>query len=137
MDVGLVIELLQPSKMGKSPPKRVPNGERRSREYLTPAEIEDMIAVVKAAGRHGHRNATIIPLAYRHASRSRYQSLDLEVPVVPRRHEEGSCTKILVDQSRGPVIGLMTYSCRFFIVHFEGICNDGGKECSSRSHDGR
>lgn len=67
--MGRVIKLSQPPKMGKLPPKRAPNSERRSREYLTPAEIEAMIAAAKNTGRYGHRDATLILLAYRHAAR--------------------------------------------------------------------
>ena len=67
--MGRVIELLRSSIMGKLPPRRVPNRERRSREYLSPAEVEAMIAAAKNAGRHGHRDATLILLAYRHAAR--------------------------------------------------------------------
>lgn len=67
--MGQFIRHRQPSKMGKSPPRRIPNSERRSREYLTPAEVEALIASAKRTGRHGHRDATIIFLAFRHAAR--------------------------------------------------------------------
>jgi type 1 fimbriae regulatory protein FimB/type 1 fimbriae regulatory protein FimE len=55
--------------MGKSPPRRVLNSERRSREYLSPAEVDAMICAAKTAGRYGHRDATLILLTYRHAGR--------------------------------------------------------------------
>ena len=64
--MGSVIELHQTSKMGKLPPKRIPNASVRSREYLTPSEVDDMIAAAKNAGRHGQRDAALILLAYRH-----------------------------------------------------------------------
>jgi len=67
--MGRVIQLPQPSKMGKSPPRRVLNSERRSREYLSPAEVDAMIAAAKNTGRHGHRDGTLILLTYRHAAR--------------------------------------------------------------------
>ena len=67
--MGQVIKLPQPSKMGKSPPMRTPNRERRSREYLSPAEVDSMITAAKNAGRHGHRDGTLILLTYRHAGR--------------------------------------------------------------------
>ena len=54
---------------GKAPPLRRRNSEVRSREYLTPAEIERLIASAKSLGRHGHRDATLILLAYRHGLR--------------------------------------------------------------------
>jgi len=52
-----------------SPPRRVPNRERRSREHLTPAEVEALIEAAATLGRHGHRDATLILLAYRHGLR--------------------------------------------------------------------
>jgi len=50
------------------PPKRRPNAEVRAREYLTNAEVEQLI---KAAGdnRWAQRDATMILLAYRHGLR--------------------------------------------------------------------
>jgi type 1 fimbriae regulatory protein FimB/type 1 fimbriae regulatory protein FimE len=52
-----------------SPPPKVPNAERRSREHLTPSEIDRLIAAARQLGRHGHRDATMILLAYRHGLR--------------------------------------------------------------------
>lgn len=51
------------------PPKRISNLAVRSREYLTPDEVEGLIKAAKSIGRHGHRDATIILLAYRHGFR--------------------------------------------------------------------
>ncbi len=51
------------------PPRRVPNAERRSREFLTPAEVESLINAAEKLGRHGHRDATMLMIAYRHALR--------------------------------------------------------------------
>jgi len=51
------------------PPRRLPNRERRSREHLTPAEVEALIAAASTLGRHGHRDSTLILLAYRHGLR--------------------------------------------------------------------
>lgn len=51
------------------PPRKPTNAERRSREYLTPAEIEELIAAAKRIGRHSHRNATMIMMAFRHGLR--------------------------------------------------------------------
>ena len=50
-------------QVGQRPPVRPPNADLRSREYLTPAEIERL---VKAAilGRWGRRDATLITVAY-------------------------------------------------------------------------
>lgn len=54
---------------GTVPPKRKRNSASRSREYLTDAEVNRLI---EAAGenRHGHRDATMILIAYRHGMRA-------------------------------------------------------------------
>jgi type 1 fimbriae regulatory protein FimB/type 1 fimbriae regulatory protein FimE len=52
-----------------NPPPKVPNADRRSREHLTPAEIERLIAAARRLGRHGDRDAAMILLAYRHGLR--------------------------------------------------------------------
>jgi integrase len=50
-------------------PGRAPNAELRSREYLTPAEIERLMKVARE-GRHGQRDASLILIAYRHGLRA-------------------------------------------------------------------
>ena len=65
----------------RQPPRRRRNAEVRAREYLTDAEVARLIA---AAGdnRYGHRDATMILLAYRHGFRAaelvalRWDSID-------------------------------------------------------------
>ncbi len=52
-----------------APPLRIPNKERRSREYLTDKEVVALMDAARKTGRHGHRDATLILLAYRHALR--------------------------------------------------------------------
>ena len=52
-----------------SPPRRVRNLERRTREHLTPDEVEKLMTAAGRLGRHGHRDATLILIAYRHALR--------------------------------------------------------------------
>ena len=52
-----------------NPPPKVPNADRRSREHLTPAEIDRLIAAARGLGRHGDRDAAMILLAYRHGLR--------------------------------------------------------------------
>jgi type 1 fimbriae regulatory protein FimE len=41
----------------------------RSREYLTPNEVERLMTAAAKAGRYGHRDATLMLLAYRHGLR--------------------------------------------------------------------
>ncbi len=54
---------------GKVPPRRVTNAERRSREYLTPSEIEKLITAAGKVGRHRHRDKSLILIGYRHGLR--------------------------------------------------------------------
>lgn len=82
-----VVQLRQPSKMGKLvkvPPRRVKNPERRSREYLTATEVDALMEGARQVGRHGHRDMTLIMLAYRHGLRVaelvalRWEQVDLK-----------------------------------------------------------
>ncbi len=50
-------------------PRRQPNRDLRSREHLTEAEIEKLIKAAKG-NRYGHRDATMILVAYRHGLRT-------------------------------------------------------------------
>jgi type 1 fimbriae regulatory protein FimE len=60
----------QTPKMGKSPPpRRRPNKELRSREHLTPTEVDELIAAAKASGRYGQRDATLILIMFTHGLR--------------------------------------------------------------------
>ena len=52
-----------------SPPRRTSNLDRRTREYLTPAEVEKLLQASAKVGRHGARDRTLILLAYRHGLR--------------------------------------------------------------------
>jgi integrase len=63
------LRLVTPRHENRSVPGRPPNAELRSREYLTPAEVEKLI---KAAGhgRYAHRHATLILIAFRHGLRA-------------------------------------------------------------------
>jgi len=56
-------------KVTMNPPPKVSNADRRSREHLTPAEIDRLIAAARGLGRHGDRDAAMILLAYRHGLR--------------------------------------------------------------------
>ena len=55
---------------GTVPPRRVANRELRPREYLTPKEVERLIAAAKSRGRrYNLRDATMILVAFRHGLR--------------------------------------------------------------------
>ena len=50
-------------------PLRRPNSEFRSREHLTETEVEKLIDAAKS-NRYGHRDATMLLVAYRHGLRA-------------------------------------------------------------------
>ena len=50
-------------------PTRRPNSELRPREHLTEREVEKLIAAAKD-NRHGHRDATMILIGFRHGLRA-------------------------------------------------------------------
>jgi type 1 fimbriae regulatory protein FimE len=64
------------------PRGRLPNADYRSREYLTEREVERLMKVA-VDNRHGHRDATMILLAFRHGLRAselcslRWEQVDL------------------------------------------------------------
>jgi type 1 fimbriae regulatory protein FimB/type 1 fimbriae regulatory protein FimE len=66
------------------PPRRVANRERRTREHLTPQEVDKLIKAATRVGRYGHRDATLILIAFRHGLRVselvalRWDQVDLE-----------------------------------------------------------
>jgi type 1 fimbriae regulatory protein FimB/type 1 fimbriae regulatory protein FimE len=81
------------------PPRKAPNATRRSREYLTPREVDALIAAARRLGRHGHRDATMLLLAYRHGLRVselvalRWEQVDLQSGVLHvRRRKNGLAT---------------------------------------------
>jgi len=89
-----VIPLSQASFSGKLPRKPC-NQAVRSREYLTEAEVGKLMKAARNIGRHGHRDATLILIAYRHALRVaelvalRWEQIDLSqglLHVVRRKH---------------------------------------------------
>jgi type 1 fimbriae regulatory protein FimB/type 1 fimbriae regulatory protein FimE len=49
-------------------PKRLPNRQLRTREYLTEAEVEKLMNAAKG-NRYGHRDTTMVLVAYRHGLR--------------------------------------------------------------------
>jgi integrase len=63
------LKLVTPATVKRTvTPKRLPNSTLRTREYLTQAEIERLIEAAKG-NRWGHRDATMILVAYRHGLR--------------------------------------------------------------------
>ena len=82
-DNARVLSFPQTPKMGKLP-KRTKNKDLRTREYLTEQEVELLMNAARKTGRHGHRDATLILLMYRHGFRVselvslRWEQIDLK-----------------------------------------------------------
>jgi integrase len=77
-------------------PKRAKNSDLRTREYLTEQEIEALMAAARQK-RHGHRDATMILLAFRHGLRAsevidlRWEQVDFNRAVLHvRRVKQGT-----------------------------------------------
>jgi integrase len=63
------LRLVEPRNENRSVPIRPANAELRSREYLTVAEVEKLMKAARD-GRYGHRDATLILVAFRHGLRA-------------------------------------------------------------------
>jgi integrase len=64
------LKLVMPATVKRTDtPKRLPNIELRTREYLTEAEVERLRDVAKG-NRYGHRDATMLLIGYRHGLRA-------------------------------------------------------------------
>ena len=95
------LKLVTPEPEKRTVPKgrpagRPPNRELRTREHLTPAEVERLIEAVKD-NRQGHRDATMILIAFRHGLRAselvdlRWEQTDLDHAVLHvRRVKNGT-----------------------------------------------
>jgi site-specific recombinase XerD len=70
------------------------NNERRA--YLTPDEVEQLMKAARQRGRYGHRDATMILVAYRHGLRVgelvtlRWDQIDLKLGRIHVRRLKGS-----------------------------------------------
>jgi integrase len=73
--MGQVIELSKRRRRANAvngkvaPPRRRPNRESRTREYLNPAEMERLLDAAGSSGRYGTRDRTLLLLMYRHGLR--------------------------------------------------------------------
>ena len=64
------LKLVTPATVKRTvTPRRPPNGDLRTREYLTEAEVERLMEAAKG-NRYGHRDATMVLVAYRHGLRA-------------------------------------------------------------------
>ena len=64
------LKLVAPTEVLRTvAPTRRRNAELRTREHLTPGEVETLMEAVRT-NRHGHRDATMILIAFRHGLRA-------------------------------------------------------------------
>jgi site-specific recombinase XerD len=64
------LKLVTPATVNRTVrPKRPPNADLRTREYLTEAEVERLMNAARK-NRWGHRDATMVLVAYRHGLRT-------------------------------------------------------------------
>src|ERR1700693_766777 len=82
------LKLVAPTEVNRPvTPTRRPSAELRTREHLTPGEVEALIEATKA-NRYGHRDATMILLAFRHGLRAadardlRWDQIDFNAAVL-------------------------------------------------------
>jgi integrase len=99
------LKLVRPSTVNRTvTPRRRPNGDIRTREYLTEAEVEKLMNAAKD-NRYGHRDATMILVAYRHGLRAseladlRWDQVDFRTATLHvRRAKQGT-------PSTHPIVG--------------------------------
>jgi type 1 fimbriae regulatory protein FimB/type 1 fimbriae regulatory protein FimE len=80
-------------------PRRAKNRDLRSREYLTKQEIEALMAAARQ-NRHGHRDGTLILIAFRHGLRAceavdlRWDQVDFNRAVLHVRRSKGGTPSV-------------------------------------------
>ena len=95
-----------PNIVNRKVPLRLKNADYRSREYLTEDEVDQLMNAAGRVGRHGHRDSTLIMLAYRHGLRVtelvslRWEQVDLKQGLMHiNRLKQGNAS---VHPLRGP-----------------------------------
>jgi integrase len=91
------LKLVAPTEVNRTvAPGRRPNAELRTREHLTPGEVGALVEAAKA-NRHGHRDASMILVAFRHGLRAaevcdlRWDQVEFDAAVLHvRRVKSGS-----------------------------------------------
>ena len=80
-------------------PKRAMNSALRTREYLTEHEVGTLMAAARK-NRHGHRDATMILIAFRHGLRAselvdlRWDQVDFNRAVLHVRRAKGGTSSV-------------------------------------------
>jgi integrase len=80
-------------------PRRAKNADLRTREYLTEQEVEALMAAARQ-NRYGHRDATMILIAFRHGLRAseavdlRWDQVDFQRAVLHVRRSKGGSPSV-------------------------------------------
>jgi integrase len=78
-----------------APPRKPKNEDVRGREYLTGEEVDRLRRAAAGLGRHGHRDTTMILVAFRHGLRVaelvalRWDQVDLTRKTIYVRRRKG------------------------------------------------
>jgi transposase len=127
------LKLVTPATKNRAvTPRRRPNSEFRSREHLTESEVEKLIEAAKD-NRNGHRDATMILVAYRHGLRAsevcdlRWEQIDWNSATLHvRRVKSGkpSTHPIRGDELRA-LRRLLREACRLLPDHLKAqVCRE-------------
>src|SRR5262249_3031383 len=90
---------------GRSAPITV-NSSVRTRDYLTAAEIERLMAAARKSSRYGHRDATMILIGYRHGLRAselcdlQWSQVELATSQLHVRRAKNGSPSVLPDAGR-------------------------------------
>ena len=86
--------------LGRVPPRKPKNEDRRPREHLTEVEVEALAKAAGKRGRYGHRDRTMIMVCFRHGLRVgelvslRWDQINLdEALIAVRRDKKGRNTE--------------------------------------------
>ena len=63
------LKLVAPTSVNRTVPRRPKNKDLRTREHLTEKEVDRLIKAVRD-NRYGHRDATMVLIAFRHGLRA-------------------------------------------------------------------
>jgi integrase len=95
------LTLVAPATVNRTvTPRRAKNSELRSREYLTAQEVEALMGVARK-NRHGHRDATMVLIAFRHGLRAselvglRWEQVDYHRAVLHVRRAKGGTPSVI------------------------------------------
>jgi integrase len=137
------LRLVTPTTVNRTvTPNRPPNKDLRTREHLTEAEVERLIKAAQD-NRYGHRDGTMILVAYRHGLRAaelvdlRWEQIDFRTATLHVRRVKQGNTQHASDSRRGiarpPPASTRTGAEVAFRVYVRARCSI--YDCRLRPHD--